>query len=136
MLTHKQEQFCKCIVSGLGASESYMTAYDCKSTSAARIEATKLLKRDDITEYIQALKKPIINAFENSNINARQQQIDFILERIEICKEKQDEQSIIRYTDMLNKIYGTYKEDTNDQKNDNTLSNIDTSTLLKLSGAS
>lgn len=135
-LTYKQKAFCNNIVSGMGARDSYISAYDCKSKSAASIEATKLLKRDDITQYINALNKPIQNAFENEAINARQEQIKAIQERIAICKEKEDENSLIRYYDMLNKIYALYKETETEKKTESTVNNLDMDTLIKLSGVS
>ncbi len=135
-LTYKQKEFCKNVVNGCGYRESYMKAYNCKSETAASIEATKLLKRDDITEYIKALNKPINNAFENKIINERQQQIDFIKGRIQECIKKEDEQSLIRWNDQLNKILSLYKDTETEQKDDNKLNNIDTATLIKLSGVS
>ena len=95
-------------------------------------ESTKLLKRDDITGYIQELYKPIKNTIANEEINNRKKQIEEIQDRIRICKEKEDEQSLIRYYDMLNKIYSLYKDTEQEQKTDNKVNNLDTSTLIKL----
>ena len=131
-LTYKQEQFCKNIVSGLNGTDSYIKAYNCKSKSAANIESTKLLKRDDITAYITELKKPLQNLYQNQIISDRKKQIDFINERIEICKTNNDEQSIIRYTDMLNKILALYKDTEQPSEQQNNINNIDTDTLKKL----
>jgi hypothetical protein len=136
MLTPKQEKFCQCIVSGKDGITSYMTAYNCTSKHAASIESTKLLKRDDITERIAEISKPVINLVQNTTISARQRQIDEILERISICKQKDDETSIIRYMDMLNKIYALYKDSETEQKQDNSINNLDMNTLKKLSGVS
>ena len=133
-LTGKQKLFCKCIVEGKTNIDSYMTAYSCNNYNVANVESTKLLKRDDITAYIQELYKPIKNTIANNAINERKQQIEFIKERIKICKDKDDEQSIIRYTDMLNKIYNCYKDTETEQKTENTIDNLDTATLIKLSG--
>lgn len=134
-LTPKQHKFCEYIVSGLSGKDSYLKAYDCKSESAASVESTKLLKRDDITAKITELRKPIINLAQNNNINERKQQIEFIKERIQICKAKEDEQSIIRYTDMLNKIYNCYKDNEIDEKPETTVNSLPTATLIKLSGS-
>ena len=132
MLTPKQEKFCQCIVSGMTGKDSYLTAYSGNSEKAAEIESMKLLKRDDITERITELNKPIINLAQNTAINARKKQIEFIEERIAICKEKEDENSIIRYTDMLNKLYSLYKDEVNTENKVNPLENIDNNTLSKL----
>ena len=134
-LTPKQEKFCQCIVSGMSGKESYMTAYNTKASEQVIFnESTKLLKRDDITSRIKELRKPLENHYQNIAINERQKQIDFIKERIEICKAKDDEQSIIRYTDMLNKINALYKDTEPEQKNESTVNNLDFDTLVKLSG--
>lgn len=134
-LTPKQELFCKCIVSGKSGKDSYLTAYNCNSESAAMIESTKLLKRDDITKRIKELSKPIENLSQNNTISAKQKQIDEIQERIAICKEKEDENSLIRYYDMLNKIHGIYKDTQEEQKPDNPVSKLDDNMLKRLSSA-
>lgn len=89
-----------------------------------------------IKKRLESLKKPIEDAFTGQCINARQQQIEFINERITICKDKGDEQSIIRYTDMLNKIFGVYQiPDDKPQDNKTTISKLDTSVLRKIAQA-
>ena len=133
-LTPKQEKFCQNIASGKDNITSYMSAYDCNSRNAANTESTKLLKRDDITERIQEIRKPVLNLLQNKIISERQKQIDAIQERIEICKQKEDEQSLIRYYDMLNKIYALYKETETEQKPESNVNNLDISTLKRLSG--
>lgn len=134
-LTPKQNKFCEYIVSGLSGKDSYLKAYECKSEKAASIESTKLLKRDDITAKITELRKPIINLAQNNAINERQQQIDFIKSRIQECIKKDDEQSLIRWNEQLNKIYALYKETETDNKQDNKMNDLDTATLIKLSGS-
>lgn len=131
-LTMKQERFCENIIKGLNGIDSYMDAYDCKSKHAANVESTKLLKRDDITERIKELNRPILNLVENTAISARQKQIDFIQSRIDHCLAVDDEQSIIRYTDMLSKIHGLYKDNEQPQQKENNITELDTNTLLKL----
>lgn len=136
-LTPKQEKFCRCIVSGMSGKDSYIASYDTQaSEQVIRNEANKLLQRDDITERIAELSKPLQNHARNTAISARQQQIDFINERIAICKQKEDEASIIRYTDMLNKINALYKDTEEAKQEQNTVVNLDMDTLKKLSGAS
>lgn len=135
-LTPKQELFCQNIASGKEIIESYMSAYDCQSKSAANTESYKLLKRDDITERIAEIRKPVINLIQNKQISERQKQIDFIQSRIEHCLLENDEQSIIRYTDMLNKVYALYKETETEQKPESTVNNLDISVLKRLSGVS
>lgn len=135
-LTIKQDNFCNYMAMGKEQRESYMLAYDCNSKSAASVESTKLLKRDDITARIAELRKPIINLEQNRIINERQKQIKEIEERIEICKAKEDETSLIRYYDMLNKIYALYKETEQETKPESTVNNLDIGVLKRLSGVS
>lgn len=135
-LTIKQENFCNYIANGNNGTDSYMLAYDCNSRHSANIESTKLLKRDDITERIKELRKPILNLYTNKSISEREKQIEYIKKRIALCEEKDDEQSIIRYVDQLNKIMALYKETEQEQKPETIVNNIDLDTLKRLSGAS
>lgn len=132
-LTPKQEKFCQCIVSGMSGKDSYLTAYDTSGSDQFLYnEASKLLLREDIQARIKTLRKPLEEAAQIKGFNARQKQIDFILERIAICKEKDDEQSIIRYTDMLNKLYALYKETEQEEKPQTNINQLDVNTLKKL----
>lgn len=117
----------------MSGKDSYLTAYDANGSDQFLYnESSKLLLREDIQARIKTLRKPLEQAAQIKAINARQQQIDFIQERIAICREKEDEQSIIRYTDMLNKLYSLYKETEQEKEQDQTVNNLDTNILRKL----
>ena len=131
-LTPKQEKFCQCIASGKDGKSSYIEAYNCSSDNSAMIESTKLLKREDITAKIKELRQPIENLAQNTAINERKQQIDYIKKRIAICEKMNDENSIIRYIDQLNKIYGVYKAENDTQKEENKLEVLDIEALQKI----
>lgn len=134
-LTPKQEKFCECIVSGMDGTTAYKTAYDTKaSDKVCNNESRILLFRDDITERISELRKPLINHAQNTAYNERENQIQEIKERIAICKANGDENSLIRYYDMLNKIYGVYKETPTQQKDENALESLNADTLRKIAG--
>lgn len=135
MLTPKQEKFCQCIVSGKSGIDSYIESYNCNSRNAAGIESMKLLKRDDITERITELRKPIINLVQNTTLTERQNAINFIQERIQVCIDNNDESSVIRYRDQLNKILGLYSESQDEKPNDNPIQNIDLDALKRLTTA-
>ena len=113
--------------------DAYINAYDtkCKDTTAYA-EATKLLKREDIQNRLEALKKPLEIATAASAESIRQQRIEFILSRIDECIKKDDEQSLIRWNDMLCKIYALYKDNEQPQQKENNISNMTNETLLKL----
>lgn len=132
-LTPKQEKFCQCIVSGMSGKDSYLTAYNANGSDQFLYnEASKLLLREDIQARLKALRKPLEEAAQITGFNARQKQIAFIKERIAICRDKDDEQSIIRYTDMLNKLYALYKESEPEKTTDSNVNNLDVSILRKL----
>ena len=134
-LTPKQEKFCQCVVSGMSYSDAYKSAYDTNTTdNAIYTESSRLALRDDIQDRILALRKPLEKAAQAQVMTARQKQIEFITERIRICQEKEDENSLIRWSDQLNKILALYKETETEQKQSNSVDNLDTDTLKKLSG--
>ena len=136
-LTEKQEKFCRCIISGMSGKDSYLTAYDTKcNNQVAYNESSKLLLRDDIQKRIADMRKPLECASQITALNARTEQIEYIKKRIALCEQKEDEQSIIRYTDMLNKINSLYKETETETQNDNKLDNIDSTLLKRLTGVS
>ena len=135
MLTTKQETFCRAVASGKSYIDSYLSAYDWNgSDNGAYTEAIKLANREDIQERIKALQKPLEIKAQQEALTARQQQIDFIQSRIEICKAKDDEQSLIRWSEQLNKIYNLYKDTEEEHKPETTVSELDIHTLKKLSG--
>lgn len=136
-LTPKQEHFCRLVASGKDYTNAYLTAYDWNgSTAGAQQESLKLVNKPEVQAKIQTLLKPLEIAAVKDSVNSRKEQIDFIKSRIEHCLSVDDEQSIIRYTDMLNKINNLYKESDQEIKQENTVNNLDISTLKRLSGVS
>ena len=134
-LTTKQHKFCENIVAGYGTKEAYINAYNNNSNdNTAYKEATKLLAREDIQAAIKDMRKPLIIHAQTQAFSNREKQIKEIETRIAICKEKEDENSLIRYYDMLNKLYNLYKETETDKQAENNIDNLDISALQKLSG--
>ena len=133
-LTPKQEHFCRLVASGKDYTTAYLTAYDWNgSNNGAAIEGLKLANKPDVQAKIQALIKPQEIAAQKESINARKEQIEYIKRRIALCEQKEDEQSIIRYTDMLNKINALYKETEQEKTPENNVATLDIETLRKLS---
>lgn len=136
-LTPKQEYFCRLVAGGKDYTNAYLTAYDWNGSKAgAANEGLILANKPEIQDKIKALIKPLEIAAQKETVNARKQQIEFIQSRIEHCLKVEDEQSIIRYTDMLNKINALYKDTEQEQKPESTVNNLDVATLKRLSGVS
>ena len=135
-LTSKQDYFSRLVASGKDYTTAYLTAYDWHgSKQGAANEAMLLANRPEIQAKIKALVKPMEIAAQRESLTARQQQIDEIQKRIELCKQKDDENSLIRYYDMLNKIYALYKDTEQETKQDNIISELDINVLKSLSNA-
>lgn len=130
-LTEKQKNFCREYINNNGnGTEAYLFAYDSKSKASASIEANKLLKRDDITEYLKALNKPI----ENHITNERQKKRSIIWDRIEYCITNNDDAAVARYMDILNKMDAEYVNITRNEESKTDISKLDIDTLSKLVG--
>lgn len=108
LLTPKQEKFCRCIVSGMSAKDSYMESYNSKSESAAMVEGMKLLKREDVTERIKQLSQPIETLAQTKALSEREKKRAIIWERIQYCIDTGNDNAIARYMDILNKMDSEY----------------------------
>jgi hypothetical protein len=107
-LTPKQEKFCQGIVSGLSGKDAYMTAYNCKSDRAAMVESTKLLARDDVTERLKELRKPIETLCQSKAISEREKIKGILWERLQKAIDRDDDQTIVKYTDQINRMNAEY----------------------------
>lgn len=132
MLTPKQEKFCQCIVSGMSGKDSYLAAYDCNSDNAAMVESTKLLNRIDIANRLKELRQPIETLAQTQAITETERIKALLWERIEICRQKDDEAAIARYTDQLNKLNNAYRDTTTATEDANKLDTLDTSALQRI----
>lgn len=99
-LSPKQQKFCQEYIKCCDATKAYLAAYDTTNTKLAGVEGSLLLKRDDITQYLAELNKPLVNQINND----REKKRKILWKRIEICIEKGDETAIARYMDILNKM--------------------------------
>ena len=116
-LTQKQINFCNAYVKTGSPLDAYISAYNTDNRNVASVEANRLLNKGQVQNYIDKLMKPITYDAQINKIH----QINFIKERINICINNNDESSIIKYTDMLNKIYGYYKDNVSNDKETNKL---------------
>ena len=126
-LTLKQQNFChEYIENGGNGVKAYLTAYDSKSETAARQEACKLLKRDDITNYIQALTRPT----QNKIINERDKKRNWLWGMID--NPNVSESDRLRAMDILNKMDQEYINITRNEDNKPDITKLDIDTLTKL----
>lgn len=130
MLTEKQKSFCREYFSNGGnGTRAYLFAYDSQSEAAASIESSKLLKRDEIVEYLATLNKPM----ETKAINEREKKRAICWERIEYCTSIGDDAGAARWMDILNKMdleYININRNIEDKAAD--IKALDTSVLEKL----
>lgn len=133
MLTVKQMNFCDEYLKLGNATQAYLAAYDSTSPKSAQIEASRLLDRPDIQEYLLKLRKPIEKAVRRKIANEREYKKNLIQERIEDCVARGDDAAIARYLEIWNKMDGEYinitKDITDPQAN---IGELDTTTLLQL----
>ena len=133
-LTPKQEKFCQCIVSGMSGKDAYMTAYNCSSDRTAYNESNVLMKRDDITERIAELMKPVKNHAQNVAVSEREKKRSIIWEELENARSQQDHAAIARYLDILNKMDQEYININKTVESDKALDTLDAETLRRLAG--
>ena len=107
-LTPKQEKFCQCIVSGMSGKDSYIESYNCQSESAAMVESTKLLKREDINARLTELRKPIENLVQSQAISERERVKKILWDRLQKAIERGDDATIVKYTDQINRMNAEY----------------------------
>jgi phage terminase small subunit len=129
-LTEKMKSFCREYVSNGGnGTQAYLKAYNSNSEVSASREANKLLYRDDITDFINTLNKPLNNKITNERDKKR----SIIWERIEVCQNNGDDAAIARYMDILNKMDAEYINiNKNIDEQQTNINELDTTTLLRL----
>lgn len=114
-LTEKMKAFCREYVSNNGnGTQAYLTAYNGNSETAASIESSKLLRRDDITEYISALNKPMENRIQNE----REKKRNFLWNVIQ--DDTQSMSDRLRSMDILCKVDSEY-QNININRNEDTI---------------
>ena len=103
-LTIKMRNFCNAYARTGNATQAYLEAYDTTNEQIASNEGSKLLLRDDVTEYLKELNKPTINKI----VNEREKKRQLLWKAIYRCEAKEDESSMARYMDILNKMDSEY----------------------------
>ena len=130
-LSIKQKTFCENIVAGLNGKEAYIAAYNSKgSAQNAYNEASKLLSRDDITEYINRLRKPLETQIKGNLLAEREEKKRILWDIVKNPEEKTENQ--LRAIDILNRMDQDYLDKTDDDQKQDILDNIDDKALKDL----
>ena len=132
----KDSSFAICeeyVKNGGNGTQAYLAAYDSNSKTTAVIEASRMLDKPEIQQYLLKLRKPIEKAVKRKIINEREYKKKLIQERIDECVERGEDAAIARYIEIWNKMDGEYVNITKDiTDSEANIKELDTSTLLKL----
>ena len=108
-LTPKQEKFCRCVVSGMSAKDSYLTAYDTKCNDRVAInEGSKLMLRDDIRNAIESMIKPLQEIAQQKALTERERVKNILWDRLQKAIDREDDATIVKYTDQINRMNAEY----------------------------
>jgi phage terminase small subunit len=129
-LTEKQKAFCReYFINGGNGTQAYLTAYDSNSEVSASVEASRLLARDDIREYLDSLNKPCEEKAQSERERKRAILWEFITDSNTPNADR------LRAMDILNRMDAEYvniNRNIDDGKPD--ISNIDIDKLKQLAG--
>lgn len=104
IFTEKMKKFCRAYAQSGNATQAYMEAYDTQNRNIAAVEGGRLLRRDDVTKYLEELNRPTVNKITND----REKKRNLIWRRIERCVEQENDAAVARYMDILNKMDAEY----------------------------
>lgn len=129
------KNFCREYVGNGGkAGEAYMAAYDSNSPVSANVESTKLLKREDVQNYLAELRKPMEVAAITTALTEREQKRQVLWDIINTAESNADK---CRAMDILNKMDNEYINiNRNIEENSTIIADLDDETLRKLTGIS
>ena len=127
-LTEKMKSFCReYYTNGGNGTEAYLKIYDTESKTTASREASVLLKRPDVYEYIKALNIPQ----ENKAISEREKKRSILWSFINDTTK--DDSDRLRAMDLLNKMDAEYINiNKNIDDTTQSIQELDTTTLLRL----
>lgn len=125
-LTQKMQAFCReYVVNGGNGTDAYMAAYNSNSPTSAAIEASRLLQREGVQEYLRTLNRPM----EEKARNERQEKRDILWSFIRDVNLSTNER--LNALNLLAKFDGDYTMTQQDEKQNN-MEKVDTDTLLRL----
>lgn len=126
-------RFCQEYFKTGNGTQAYLTAYNSNSPTSAQIEASRLLDREDVQEYLKELRRPVEKAVRRKIVNEREYKKKLIQERIDECVARGDDAAIARYIEIWNKMDGEYvniNKDITDRETE--IKNLDNDILMKL----
>lgn len=128
-LTEKQKNFCREYFSNGGnGTQAYLAAYDSTSEVSAGIEASRLLKQENIQEYLASLNKPL----NDRAISEREKKRSILWEFINNPSVSDGDR--LRAMDLLNKMDAEYINiNRNIEDKGSDIANLDLEALKKLS---
>ena len=120
--------FCREYVkNGGNGTKAYLTAYNSNSEISAKVEANKLLYRDDVAEYIATLTRPTENKITSEREKKRRILWDFIQSNTVSDSDR------LKAMDLLNKMDAEYVNINRNIEQKTDISTLDADTLKKLS---
>jgi phage terminase small subunit len=123
------KNFCHAYARTCNATQAYLEAYDTQSEENAQRQGSRLLQRDDISEYLKEINQPTVNII----VNERERKRKIIWNRIERCVEREDDAAVARYMDILNKMDSEYVNiNRNVEDTSKTLAGLDNEQLRQL----
>lgn len=134
MLTDKEEIFATAIADGYSQSDAYILAYNPKTKNANSIAAMacRIANKEDVKERINAFIDRKSDKYAYNDLLDKNKRINLIYERIQYCIDNKDENNVVKYIDMLNKLAGDYKNITVKQTDIKPLANMSIEELNKL----
>lgn len=127
-LTEKQKAFCReYFANGGNGTQAYLAAYDSKSEVSAAVEASRMLGKDEIRDYLDSLNKP-----KEEQARTERERKRAVLWNI---IETGDDNAKCRALDILNRMDSEYiniNRNIDEQKTD--ISGIDLDKLKQLAG--
>lgn len=135
VLTEKEAAFGRNVVSDMTQLDAYKLAYNTNSTNdkALRVNASRVFNRPQVQAYIRELVEGNKDSSRKRVLRDRQHKIDLIWNQIEKCVKSNDNPSIARYLEILNKMSGEYVNITKDiTEKENQLSEMSVDELRQL----
>lgn len=109
-LTDKEKKFCLGIAEGKSQYQAYLDAYNVKTDKRGSIDnmAHAVIKKPHVSAYLQKLRKKVDDNATLCSSITKEKKINLIWEQIQKCIDNNDNASIARYLEILNKLQGHY----------------------------